>query len=335
MLYIFSDSKVKFRISTSIEVKRLEIKLLAQHKPEYSDLTYVDISTLTKSAQTRVIKKLQALSKKSYCGIIDPENSLVDPANIFFMGLHDYIGQDLLKESISAKRIKAIKEFADSSKLCTISKPKEKTNLSDISFPGWAKVRKGQVYPFCFVYIKLDSETDMKARLGQQAYKACLQRFNKVLEEYFSDASGKLWVETEYGTVVLVPPTAKYMQKAVKTALRMQASAPIISYEKLKLPFLTNFIFAMHVGTSEYAPKGSTGKIVSESLNFIYHLGTNKSNRGRITVSEDAYDIFKCSELNEFFLPHGCFEEHKLLHSKRFSLPKAKAKTKQRKPKRK
>ncbi len=319
MLYIFSDSKVKFFVNNSIEVERLPLKLLSKHKANYNDLTYVDVSTLSKSAQTRAIKKLQSLSKKTYCGIIDPNGDIDDPAIIFFQGLHDYIGKDLCEKSISPKRIKTIKDFADSTKICPISKPKVNTDIRKLNFPGWNKIRKGEVYPFCFMYVRIEAEVDMKARLGIENYRQCIQNLNELIKQYFAKASPHLWVETESGIVYLMPPKAEHIEKAIKAALKMHASAPVISYEKLKLPFLANFVFAMHVGTSEYAPKGSTGKIISESLNFIYHLGTSKSGKGRITVSQEVYDIFQSQELNDFFVPHGNFEGHSLLHSKRFS----------------
>ncbi len=322
MLYIFSDSKVKFRISKSIEVERLPIKLLAKHKPSYKDLVYVDISSLAKASQTRNIKKLQTLSKKTYCGIIDPNNDLADPASIFFKGLHDYIGKDLSKEIITEKRIKAVKDFADSSKICPIEKPNTHKGGPALTFPGWNKIRKGSIYNFCFLYVRIESDVDMKARLGNNAYRKCIERLNQSLQQYFVEADPHLWVETESGIVYLLPPKKANVQNAVQSALRMLASAPIIAYEKLKLPFSANFVFAMHVGASEYEPKGSTGKIISESLNFIYHLGTNKSSKGRITVSQETYDIFQTASLNDLFITRGSFEGHSLLHSKRFSSSK-------------
>ncbi len=322
MLYIFSDSKVKFCVSNSIEVKRLPIKSLSKHKPSYKDLIYVDISALTKASQTRVIKKLQTISKKTYCGIIDPKNDIKDPSTIFFRGLHDYIGKNLYKEKINEKRIKAVKDFADSAKICPIAKAKAPKTSSASNFPGWDKIRKGVVYKFCFFYVRIESDVDMKTRLGNNGYRKCIDRLNQTLQQYFIEAKPHLWVETESGIIYLLSPKKENMQKAVQSALRMLASAPIISYEKLKLPFSANFVFAMHVGASEYAPKGSTGKIISESLNFIYHLGTNKSNRGRITVSQETYDIFQTASLNDLFVTHGNFEGHSLLHSKRFSSSK-------------
>ncbi len=319
MLYIFSDSNTKFRISNSIEVERLELKKLARHKANYNDINYVDISTLNASSQTKIIKKLQTLSKKTYCGIIDPKNMIKDPAKIFFVGLHDYIGKDLCKEIIDQKRIKAIKDFADYTKICPVTKPKVEKDIHVASFPGWSKIRKGVVYEFCFLYVRIEAEIDMKSRLGNERHRQCLQELNKIIMKAFAKANPHLWVETESGIIYLLPAKAKEIQQGIMAALKMQASAPIISYEKLRLPFLANFVFAMHVGTSEYAPKGKTGKIVSEALNFIYHLGMSKSNKGRITVSQETYDIFQTPTLNDIFVSRNSFEGHSLLQSKRFT----------------
>ncbi len=327
MLYIFSDSDHNFFLTKTIDVARLPLKELPAHSQQSEDITYVDVSTLSKTARNKAVTQLKKRCTFGCCGILDPEQTVVDPASLLFGGIHDYIGGALCKETITVKRIKAVQAFAAScfQERC---ETEEKTtgSMSSHAFSGWNGLITGQTYEFCFLFVGIDFSSDMKSRLGEAGYKEWLSRFHYVLQYYLADAAPRLWIETEAGMLYLLPPLKKTVEAGIEGALRMLVSSPLIAYEKLRLPFFTDFIFALHIGSTEYAPKGSTGSIVSEAINFIYHLGQRKSDKGRITVSEEVYTLLENEKLKEFFVPHGSFEDHTLFHSKRFSFGKKRKK---------
>lgn len=319
MVYIFSNSRIKFSVVSSIQAERHPITALSKHRPSPHDITYIDISSFSKTTYNPVITRLKRRCVGSCWGIIDPKGIIDDPAALFFKGACDYRGPTVYKKVINNKRLNEITDYALHTHLISLEQQAEKLPIvTDTPFPGWNKICSGKTYPFCFLYVMIDSEIDLKARLGNAGYMALLDRFNQILQHYFINADPHLWIQTETGILYLLPPTTTHSEAGVQAALRMLLSAPLITYEQMRLPFWADFVFAMHIGSSKYAASGHTGQIVSEAINFIYHLGHRQAETGRITVSKDVYTLFQSSRLKDFFVPAGTFENHTLFQSRRF-----------------
>jgi hypothetical protein len=120
----------------------------------------------------------------------------------------------------------------------------------------------------------------------------------------------------------LIPPKTKCAEAAIKASIGMIVSAPLIVLETLGITVPSNFIFALHYGSLNYKPPGKTGTIVSDAVNFIFHLGTKKAEPGRLTISGELPDKTIPQPLEDCFIPAGSFESRKIWHTKKFSYAK-------------
>jgi hypothetical protein len=120
----------------------------------------------------------------------------------------------------------------------------------------------------------------------------------------------------------LIPPKIKNIETAIKSCITMIISTPLIVLESLAVSFPLDFIFALHYDSINYKPPGKTGTIISDAINFIFHLGTKKAEPGRLTISGELPDKTIPQLLQDCFLPAGEFEDRKIMHTKKFTYAK-------------
>ena len=125
-------------------------------------------------------------------------------------------------------------------------------------------------------------------------------------------------METEENSLFLIPPRAPNARAAVEASLKMILNSRLISLEKLGLSFTLDFTFAMHYGKTAFRAPGKTGTVVSEPVNYIFHLGTKRAEAGRLTLSDEVPEGALPEGLADLFSPAGVFEEIPLRHSRRF-----------------
>jgi hypothetical protein len=102
----------------------------------------------------------------------------------------------------------------------------------------------------------------------------------------------------------------------------MVVSAPLIVLETLAVAIPSNIVFALHYGVINYKQPGKTGTIISDAVNFIFHLGAKKAEPGRLTISGDLPDVTVPENLKDLFIPAGEYEGRKIWQTKKFSYVK-------------
>jgi hypothetical protein len=291
------------------------------------DLSYIDVTGIDADARRKAIMSLRRRSGDAAWGIVDPLASIDDPAMLFFEGASDYIGPGAIDSGITKARVKAVLAFAalqsalnaivgaraDSEPAAAVPDPKD-------AFPGWKSAKPGTVYQFYFLYVAVTGQTNLKVRLGETAYAAFRDRLRTFIQQGFAEADPLLWMETEANSLYLIPPKVANVRAAVVECLRILVGTPLVGYEKFGLPFPIEFSFALHRGQSEYAPPGRTGTIVSDSVNFIFHLGSKRADAGRITISTDAASDAITERFSDLFIGGGTYEGRTLVCSKRFNV---------------
>ena len=143
-------------------------------------------------------------------------------------------------------------------------------------------------------------------------------RLRDILQQALGEAEALLWMETEDNSLFLVPPRAANGRAAVEAGLKLIANGRLIGFEKLGLSIPVDFTVALHYGKTAFRAPGKTGSVVSESVNYIFHLGTKKAEKGRMTISDDVSDEAIPEGLLDLFSPSGVFEGIPTRHSKRF-----------------
>jgi hypothetical protein len=301
---------------------------LAKHSPESDDLSYLDLSGLSAAEQKKAAGQLNKRCKA--WGIIDPKGSDTDPAHWFFDGASDYIGGNALKTGMSAKRLKTAASWRQLGQGASgAEQTEEKTAKKGIKlppakdFPGWKYIPAGRTIPTYLLYASLQGKTAINTRLGESAYTQLYKRLLAFLHKNFQEAEGLLWMETGKDCLFLIPPKAKCAEAAVTACIRMLISAPQIAIESLNLNIPVSFVFALHYGNISFKPPGKTGTVISDAVNFIFHLGVKRAEIGRLTVSDEIPDVSIPEALDDLFVKAGDFEARLLRHTKKFSYPQA------------
>ena len=298
------------------------------------DQVYVDISGLTLAD----LKKTLAPIKKcgAFWGVIDPMGVSEDPASFFFDGAIDYIGPALIKKGLSKKRFalafsqaieKSSPEDTGTANKRPAKKASGKTEKTDKKkdpkllagkFEGWKSVRPGATDTFFFLFVSLSGKSDLRSSVGEVSFKTVKNRLNDVLQQCLWKANALLWMETEGSSLFLVPSGLPYGKAAIEETLKIILNSKLIGLEKLGLTVPVDFTCALHYGQTVFQAPGKTGSVISETVNYIFHLGSKKAEAGRLTISDDIPEEVLSGGLMEFFTPAGVFEGIPVRHSKRF-----------------
>ena len=327
MIYILSSGKAAaFKLdkkNTWIEILPLtpQSRWMDGREIHAEDQVYLDISGLSPA----VLKKSIVQLKKSvkFWGIIDPKGSADDPALLFFEGAGDYIGPALVKKGLNKKRfslalsngiprdvVNPVDDFA-------ITKRKTQ-RLPPGKFEGWKSIRAGTEGSFFFLLVSISGKSNLRSMLGEAAFTAMQSRLQDILQQALSGADALLWMETENSNLFLVPSKKNNGMSAIEAALKVILNSQIIAIERLGLSTPVEFTCALHYGQTLFQAPGKTGAVISESINYIFHLGTKKAEPGRLTVSGDVPDEAFPDGLKDLFTSAGVFEGIPVRHSRRF-----------------
>jgi len=315
-------------LKSAAAVRVVKLELLKLHKPGPGDITYVDLTGLDGDARKKTLSTVRRRCCSAAWGVIDPEGTLDDPAMIFFSGASDYLGPAACRVGIDKARLRAVQSFDNARRIQELgvdglAVPEGNSSCAEnpqAPFCGWKSILPGSVYPFFFLYVSVSAQLNLKTRLGEAGYVNFRDRLRTLCQQAFSEAEPLLWMETDASALYLIPPQSANVGIVTEACLRMLLGAPLLGYERLYLPFPVTFSFALHSGSTEFAAPGKTGTIVSDAVNYIYHLGSKHSGPGRLTVSEEAARLAITRRFEDLFTPAGSFEGRAILHSRRFGV---------------
>lgn len=330
-LYVFSFNHAMAPgaiLKAAVAAHIVKLELLKLHKPHPGDITYVDFSGLDEEARRKALMTIKRRCAEEAWGVIDPEGALDDPAALFFSGASDYLGPAACCAGIDKARLRAVLAFAETRRASTTSGeglvvlngPSSCDEIPQTPFSGWKSILPGTVYPFFFLYVSVSAQLNLKTRLGEAGYVTFRDRLRLLTQQTLADAEPLLWMETDASALYLIPPHAANVAAATEACFRMLLGAPLLGYERLYLPFPITFSFSMHYGSTEFAAPGKTGTIVSDAVNFSYHLGAKRAGPGRLTISADAAKLAITSAFEDLFTSAGIFEGRGVLHSRRFGV---------------
>ena len=338
MIYLFSSRELAaFGLSDKTSwAKTLKIsynfKMPLEYEIQAEDKVYLDISGLSPPELKKALEQIKKSRAGSFWGIIDPAGEAEDPALFFFECGRDYIGPGLVKKGLTKKRFAAAEK--PESLQNTDSKTAEKTKLThsehkpalpisrlklpDTTFEGWKSLHAGSPSPFFFLFVSVTGRSGLRSKVGESVFSAVKDRLRKVLQQALNEADALLWMETENNSLFLIPPRAPNARAAVEAGLKLIVNSRLIGIEKLGLSFPLDFTIALHYGESVFRAPGKTGSIVSEPVNYIFHLGVKKAEPGRLTISGKIPEEALPKGLADLFSSAGIFEGIPIIHSKRF-----------------
>ncbi len=242
-------------------------------------------------------------------GIIDRGGELADPAALFFEGASDYLGPQAFRGShvLSAGRLSAALVFAGLSSSIPEHRP---------PFPGWNSIKDGAEVEVRFCYASIASQKELIERIGEKRLHKLREDFASFLGPWAAESGGIVWIKEPAGCLALFPPSDEGMNP-ILSAFRILIDRILVGFEVFHLETPLNFRFAFHEGKTMWRPPGSTGSVVSEDVNFIFHLGSKGTPDGMILVSGESEASIP-PYLRDLFAPAGDFEGHQVFSSKRF-----------------
>jgi class 3 adenylate cyclase len=293
----------------------LEIRPLADLKKalpslEMELLVYLDLQGLGEASRARLLSVITANPSVRFA-VIDPVGEIGDVAAVFHAGAVDYVGKGIASMKGTAKRRNAPLRYAkrigvgsDASTQAVVSLDEQAAG-SD----GWADVQPGREHRFAFLFIELDEAEELKKLSEPENLAAAMATFRIFIERIVAVHGGRLWMWSRFGGLVLFPlnqPTSP----APLCGLRILLSSIFYDVEESLLPGRLSFRMALSVGSTVYHD-GDTGRIVSEAVNYIFHLGRRFARAGQFLVTAEAHDLAP-QQLRGFFHAAGTYEGRRI-----------------------
>lgn len=248
-------------------------------------LIYLDASEYTLAQITRTIKNT-AEDDPFRIGIIDSAGSIDDPAGLLHIGAVDYLSKNLLQQGVTGPRLQKAVSF------CVFEETPEEdlariTPESDWKLSGtsWKNVKSGQEYTFCFMFIENDLIDEWKNKSGRAHLDEVKAAFQKHVQQFAAALSGRIWMWMDLGGLILFPFDGKRCDP-ILDGIRLILNRPIISAEEYKYHTTITYKLALHIGNTIYRSRGNTGTIVSDSVNFLFHLGQKFAKPGNFYITE-------------------------------------------------
>jgi class 3 adenylate cyclase len=352
-IIVFSDQKNITNIFCGLEKSRvhtLRFLTLKDLKKTARGLAapclfYVDISCVSDRELDHLIKTLNKSTQAGF-GIIDHRETIKDKAALFFKGAADYLGREQCKQGVSAARIKDVLEFirtenkaafpaanrrerapaaaqhaqreaAGQREGASAGAPLPKTAAAlpskILRARSWNMVQPGNEYLFHMMFVELDGQYALSQRVGEKAVENLLSSFQSVVKTYTAAEKGRLWIWNDFGGIVLFPFTNK-PSAIIASCMRLMLSRRIISIERCASKMLLSYRIVLHAGSTLYKERGNTGRIISDAVNSLSHMGYKFAKPGNIYITDEIFSKIPLP-LQDCFKKAGrfqCFELHRM-----------------------
>lgn len=282
------------------------------HKKKAADaFVYFDAAM----GRERVLELASKLEGAEGCGwgILDREGETGDPAAYFFAGASDFVGQALFKAGFGPGRLEEALAFAG---LLEEGDGAGEDEAGEAGFPGWAALEEGADTAVRFCYAAIGYQKELLERIGDKRLNKLREDFASFLEPWSKECGGIVWIRESAGCLLLFPPKDEGMNP-VLAAFRLLLDRALIGYEVFKLEAPLSFRFAFHAGRTMWRKPGATGSVVSEDVNFVFHLGMKAAGDGYLLLSADAEKAIPAC-LRDLFSGAGDFEGRALVASRKF-----------------
>ncbi len=265
--------------------------------------------------QTRLADMASKLASAEACswGFLDRAGRIEDPAACLVEGARDYVGPRLFRTGLAPERLGRLLALTGANSCLDES---EDAEAAAAPFRGWGALALGDEIRVRFCYASVGNQRELLERIGEKRLNKLKEDFAAFLETWAKECGGISWIREKSGTLLLFPPRDEGMNP-ILAAFRLVLDRALIGYEIFRLETPLTFRFAFHAGTTMWRPPGATGTVVSDDVNFIFHMGVKAAEDGGITVSAEAERCLPAC-LRDLFSPAGDFEGRSLLASRRF-----------------
>ncbi|KKK44265.1 hypothetical protein LCGC14_3167360, partial [marine sediment metagenome] len=152
---------------------------------------------------------------------------------------------------------------------------------------------------------ELDGREEMEKKYGLRNLGIALDSFRSFIDDSVKPFQGRLWIWSRFGGIILFPFDGSGCPQ-LKCGFKLMLFKHLYDIEESLFPSFISFRLALHIGNTVFVRK-NTGNIISDSLNFIFHLGQQYAKPGQFYVSESVLQLGQ-KELKGFFSDSGIFE---------------------------
>ncbi len=301
------------------------------------DFVYVDASHIEGDKLLAFVRKLRRVASCPF-GIVHASNLPADPSRIFFAGASDYIGADALERGITTRRMDEVIGFierrelerseaavpasrADGTAVVDAAEdadaPAADASRHIISGSDWDGIEPSHEYTFWLLFAELDDISHYANHTSGAHTDELVTAFRKRVTEVVAPYNGRVWIWKKTGGILLFPFDGSTCNPVVPM-MRLVLNRAIADVEEYGLKSETSFRLALHLGNTVFESEGRTGGIVSETVNFIFHLGQRYLEPGDVAVTAEAFS-FLPSSLKPYFERTASFERHRIARLRRFS----------------
>ncbi|MFP4011520.1 MAG: hypothetical protein ACLFUM_07450 [Spirochaetaceae bacterium] len=335
-----SDTEKAFRTLKrsrryDLTVETPEDPLAAIEACERDAVVYFDVSHLEEHELPRLARRL---SKRARCpfGFIHTEERLGDPSRVMFAGAADVVGPEVLEQGITAKRLDELLRFtrndtgeAAAERLVLDEAAEESSSLPGterrderhiISRGGWDGIEASKEYTFWLLFAELDNLGAVARNASASHTEELIVAFRKHLVATSSSYGGRIWIWKKAGGILLFPFDGERCTPIVPV-MRLTLNRAIAAVERYPLKSSLSFRLALHLGNTVFESEGRTGSIVSETVNFVFHLGQRYLEAGDIVLTEEALR-FLPTALEPYFRVGERFEGHEIHRLRRLVHPR-------------
>jgi hypothetical protein len=263
----------------------------AAAKPEA--LLYVDIGETNDQQLKRLLGRLRNALPCRF-GIIDTHDRMTDVAEPFHESAIDYLGSSLLRSGFRMTRLRRLARLLPSAPVDPLPSHVPEYHHQDVIPSGcdWSGIADGDVYTFIMVYAGIDQPGDLRRKSSEQTHAGLRACFRTMLERAFAEYGGRVWMAKGDEALLLFPFDGRRITPFIP-ALRLLLNRPVIITEEYSRSGELNLSWrlAMHLGNTTYASGRNTGTIVSESVNFLFHLGSRFLGPGALAVTEACHAL--------------------------------------------
>ncbi len=271
-------------------------------------------------------------------GVFDPDGKVTDPARVFFLGGVDYLPKRIVSKGVSLARFEEARAFVEGAGTGSAGIPASAArpeaaadsmlvaqsvdghtdepvvHLAEAIRPpnealsgnGWDEVEVGEDYTFWLLYAQLDNTKRYTAHTSDAYASQVAGRFREHLLDEMERFGGHVWMWKRFGGLLLFPYDGERCMPIIPV-FRMFMNRVIANVEHYQLKNPVSYRMALHLGNTPYQEVGDTGGVVSEDVNFIFHLGSKFTEAGAMTATATALS-FVPEGLQRYFSDRGTFE---------------------------
>ncbi len=150
----------------------------------------------------------------------------------------------------------------------------------------WTRVRVGTEYTFATLYIGLDLGPNVTKDASTEFVTRSISEFQQALAETAAPYGGRLWFWKGHAGVILFPFDG-LSGNSIIAALRIVLSRVFWQAEGRTNYVTKYFRLALHVGNVEYQVGHQRETLVSDHMNYLFHLGTEYAADGDFIATRE------------------------------------------------